>query len=262
MKRYLHATILFILGVFFVTGCFAGQQYSRFKVLVLFENGGHHIAYSTEAKKWLNQLAADSSFSIDYINNTDSINDDYLQQYQLFIQLDYPPYGWKDKAIAAFQRYIQKSNHGWIGFHHATLLGEFDGYTMWQWFYNFMGDIRFTNYIAGFADGTVQVEDSLHPCTKNVPTQFTISKEEWYTYDKSPRQNVHVIASVNESSYNPASSIKMGDHPVVWTNKNYAARNIYIFMGHSPELFKDKNYTTLFRNSIFWAEGQSANYKK
>lgn len=142
------------------------------------------------------------------------------------------------------------------------MLGEFDGYGMWQWFSDFMGGIRFANYIERFVDGNVQVQDTLHLCMKNVPAKFTISKEEWYTYNKSPRQNVHVIASVDESSYAPASLIKMGDHPVVWRNTNYAARNIYIFMWHSPELFKNKTYATLFRNSIFWAAAQSESPKK
>ena len=78
-------------------------------------------------------------------------------------------------------------------------------------------------------------------------------KEEWYTYDKSPRNNVHVLASVNESSYVPDSNIKMGDHPVVWTNEHFPARNIYIFMGHGPDLLRNKFYTTLLTNAIFWA---------
>jgi hypothetical protein len=45
----------------------------------------------------------------------------------------------------------------------------------------------------------------------------------------------------------------MGDHPVVWTNTKMKARNIYIFMGHSPELLNNASYTTLLRNAIFWA---------
>jgi type 1 glutamine amidotransferase len=89
-----------------------------------------------------------------------------------------------------------------------------------------------------------------------IPTSFVIEKEEWYTWDTSPRPNVHVIASVDESTYSPSSTIKMGDHPVIWTNEHYAARNIYIFMGHAPELFNNKVYTTLFRNAIFWAAGR------
>ena len=242
-----------------LTGCAlllllqAYAQNPRFRVLAIAENGGHHIAYSKAARVWLDQLAADSSFAIDYIQNTDSIDAAYLKKYQLFIQLDYPPYAWKEKAVKAFEQYINTGQGGWIGFHHATLLGEFDGYPVWQWFHRFMGSIRFKDYIPDFADGTVQVEDGQHPVMKGIPASFLIEKEEWYTYDKSPRPNVHVIASVNESTYKTASAKKMGDHPVIWTNPHYKARNVYIFMGHAPELFNNVNYTTLFRNAIFWA---------
>lgn len=228
----------------------------KFRALVLAENGGHHIQYSKVARKWLDKWATDNNFLIHYIITTDSINDEYLKKYKLFIQLDYPPYGWKDNAVKAFEKYITEGRGGWIGFHHATLLGEFDGYPMWQWFSDFMGDIQFKDYIADFAAGEVKVEDTGHPVMKGIPSSFIIKKEEWYTYNKSPRPNVHVIASVDESSYAPVSGKKMGDHPVVWTNEKYAARNIYIFMGHSPELFDDENYKTIFRNAIFWAAGQ------
>jgi type 1 glutamine amidotransferase len=231
----------------------AQQKNPRFRVIVLYENGGHHIRYSKTAKVWLDKLAADSNFSIDYIQNTDQVTDRFLVGYQLFIQLDYPPYGWKDTAVRAFQRYINEGRGGWIGFHHASLLGEFDGYPMWQWFSVFMGDIVYKNYIPSFVTAKVNTEDTSHPVMHGIPPSFIIEKEEWYTYNKSPRPNVHVIASVDERTYNPDSDIKMGDHPVIWTNLNYAARNVYIFMGHSPDLFNNPAYTTIFRNSIFWA---------
>lgn len=231
-------------------------QKPRFKVLAIYENGGHHVAYSAAAKEWLNKLAKDSGFVIDYITNTNTINDSSLANYQLFIQLDYAPYNWTPAAFSAFQKYIEESKGGWIGFHHATLLGEFDGFPMWQWFSDFMGGIRWKDYIPGFASGKVKVEDSKHPVMKGVPASFTINKDEWYTYNKSPRPNVHVIASVDESTYTPDTKVKMGDHPVIWTNEKMKARNIYIFMGHSPELFENKDYTKLFTNAIFWAAGK------
>ena len=105
------------------------------------------------------------------------------------------------------------------------------------------------NYIPTFAKGEVIIEDSTHPVMKNLPRTFTIEREEWYTYDRSPRTNVHVIASVDESSYKPATDIKMGDHPVIWSNPRYP-RSLYIFMGHGPDLFDNNTYTTLFRNAI------------
>ena len=97
------------------------------------------------------------------------------------------------------------------------------------------------------------MEDKKHPVMKGVPSSFLVKKEEWYIYDKSPRPNVDVIASVDESTYVPDSKIKMGDHPVIWSNKKVKAKNVYIFMGHSPVLFESEEYQTIFRNAIFWA---------
>ncbi|OJW16947.1 ThuA domain-containing protein [Mucilaginibacter sp. 44-25] len=246
-------TLLLSCLLFVGFNCFA--QRKPFKVLAIYENGGHHVEYSKRAKTWLNGLAANKGFTIDYIQNTDNIDSAYLSKYQLFIQLDYPPYGWKDKAVKAFEQYINNGRGGWIGFHHATLLGEFDGFPMWDWFYHFMGDILFKDYIATFASAEVKVEDRQHPVMRGIPDKFLIKQEEWYTYDKSPRPNVKVLASVDEHTYQPNGTIKMGDHPVVWTNPKYKARNIYIFMGHSPKLFDNPAYTKLFTNAIFWAAG-------
>src|SRR5471030_1069187 len=152
----------------------SAQKAPRFKMVALYENGGHHIEYSKAAKIWLDKLAADSNFTIDYIQNTDKIDSALLAGYQLFIQLDYPPYGWKDKAVTAFQNYIEQGRGGWIGFHHSTLLGEFDGYPMWQWFSKFMGGIRYKNYIATFVKARVNVEDKTHPVMKGVSPSFIV----------------------------------------------------------------------------------------
>ncbi|MDR3688719.1 MAG: ThuA domain-containing protein [Fimbriimonas sp.] len=224
-----------------------------FRALVLYQIGGHHAAFTARAKPWLDDLAAKNGFAVDYIHDTDTIDETSLSHYKLFIQLDYPPYGWKDRAVTAFQRYIEEGRGGWIGLHHASLLGEFDGFPMWNWFSDFMGGIRWKDYISTFARANVRVEDRKHPVMRGVPASFPVTTEEWYTYDKDPRPNVHVIANVDEASYQPDSKIKMGDHPVVWSNPRVKARNVYIFMGHSPDLFDNEAYTHLFRNAIFWA---------
>jgi uncharacterized protein len=228
----------------------------RFRVLVLAETGDIHAPFVAAAKPWLAQLAADSNFAIDYIENPKPINDSMLAHYRLFIQLNYPPYRWSDTAKAAFERYIEQGRGGWVGLHHASLLGEFDGYPLWHWFSNFMGGIRWKGYIAGFATATVHLERDDHPVLRGLPAQFVIDKDEWYIYDKDPRPNVEVLATVDEASYSPASEIKMGDHPVIWSNTHFGARNVYIQMGHRPELFNNVVYTRLLRNAISWAAGR------
>jgi uncharacterized protein len=248
--------ILLLLSCVSMDAIAAQGPKPKFSVIALAEHSGIHQPFVDAAKIWLQKLAADNDFSIDYIQNTEKIDDAFLSHYQLFIQLDFPPYAWTPTAMAAFVKYIEEGRGGWIGFHHSTLLGEFDGYKMWPWFSKFMGGIRFTDYIAKFASGTVIVEDASHPAMKNLGGSFVVKDEEWYTYNKSPRPNVHVLARVNEDTYSPNTTIKMGDHPVVWTNEHYKARNIYIFMGHRPEHFQNPSFTTLFTNSIFWAARQ------
>ena len=226
------------------------------KVLVLTERGGQHGGFTDAGLKWLAAEGAKGNFSITEINNARNITEAYLSQFSLVIQLDFPPYTWPKEAEDAFVKYIEEGRGGWIGFHHATLLGEFDGYPMWQWFSDFMGGVRFKNYIAPLADGTLIVEDEQHPVMKDVPASFVVPDDEWYTYDKSPRPNVHVLANVDESSYTPASDIKMGDHPVVWVNENKKARNVYFQIGHSSKLYETEGFTTMFRNAIDWTLGR------
>ena len=223
------------------------------KVLVLTERGGQHGGFTDAGLKWLVAEGAKGNFSITEINNARNITEAYLSQFSLVIQLDFPPYTWPKEAEDAFVKYIEEGRGGWIGFHHATLLGEFDGYPMWQWFFDFMGGVRFKNYIAPLADGTLVVEDKQHPVMKGVPASFVVPDDEWYTYDKSPRPNVHVLANVDESSYTPASDIKMGDHPVVWVNESKKARNVYFQIGPSSKLYETEGFTTMFRNAIEWA---------
>jgi type 1 glutamine amidotransferase len=227
----------------------------RFKVLAITENGGHHLAFTEAAKPWLKKFADEDGFEVDYIHNTSPITEAFLNDYRVILQLDFVPYGWKPEAMAAFKEYIEKGKGGWVGFHHASLLGEFDGYPMWPWFSEFLGGIRYKNYIPGFAAGTVHVEDRTHPCMKGLPASFVIPREEWYTYDRSPRPHVRVLASVDESSYSPSTTTKMGDHPVIWTNERMAARNVYVFMGHGPDLFDNQAFTTIFRNAVRWTAG-------
>ena len=246
-------TGLIVAGLMLGSNLFA--QAPKYKVLVLTERGGDHEGFVVAALDWLKVYATEKNFEITVINHANDINEPFLSQFKVFIQLNYPPYTWDDNAKAAFVKYIEEGHGGWVGFHHASLLGEFDGYQMWKWFSDFMGGIRFKNYIAATASGTVNVEDSKHPVMKGVSESFVLDGDEWYTFDKNPRPNVHVLASVDESTYKPTSDIKMGDHPVVWVNDKMKARNVYFLVGHSAILFKSKDFTTMFSNAIQWAAG-------
>lgn len=225
---------------------------AKTEVLVLTERGGQHGGFTDAGLAWLERTGEELDFNITEINSTEPVTSEFLDRFDLIIQLDFPPYTWTDEAAAAFISYIEEGKGGWIGFHHATLLGEFDGYPMWEWFSDFMGGIRYRNYIAELVDGEITVEEPSHPVMKDVGPTFVIQDEEWYIYDRSPRGNVKVLASVDEDTYAPSSEIRMGDHPVVWVNEGVKARNVYFQFGHGRKLYEDGNFLTMFRNAIVW----------
>jgi len=225
------------------------------RILVLTERGGQHGGFTDAAMKWLETFAVDNGFSLTEIHDTEKIDGEFLARHKVFVQLDYPPYNWTDTAAAAFERALFDGTIGWVGFHHAALLGEFDGFGMWNWFSDFMGGIRFKDYIAPAASGRVSVERRDHPVMRGVDPSFDVACEEWYTFDRSPRGGVQVLAHVDESSYAPASDVKMGDHPVVWTNPRVKGRNVYFLMGHDAELMRNENFTKMFANALTWAAG-------
>src|SRR5712664_257183 len=126
---------------------------TKFKIIALTEAGGHHVEFTRAATPWLKTCGDENGFQVDFITNTAPITATFLAQYRLVLQLDFVPYGWTPEAMAAFKDYIEQGRGGWVGLHHATLLGEFDGFPMWPWFSDFMGKIKFKNYISNFSPG-------------------------------------------------------------------------------------------------------------
>ena len=221
-------------------------------VLVLAELGGQHGEFTQTGLNWLHQQAETLDFGMTVVHNCQELKAGDIAKYDLVVQLNYPPYMWSEASMKEFEQAIDSGTVAWVGFHHASLLGEFDGFDMWTWFSDFLGGIRFQNYIAEKADGEVTVEDPGHPVMSGVHPKFVVREDEWYTYNKSPRAGVHVLASVDEHTYQPSSDIRMGDHPVIWTNTKKAARNVYFQIGHSASLFENTDFVRMFTNALLW----------
>jgi type 1 glutamine amidotransferase len=45
---------------------------------------------------------------------------------------------------------------------------------------------------------------------------------------------------------------KDGDHPIVWSNEHYRARDVYFQFGHHGELLGNANFQELAPNAIHW----------
>ncbi len=225
---------------------------ARQRVMVITEYGGLHDGFARAGISWLQQKAREMDFELTEVNDCKTLGADSVDHFDLIVQLNYPPYAWSEAACRDLERAVDEGRTSWVGFHHASLLGEFDGYGMWSWFSDFLGGIRFQNYIAQKADALVMVEDGGHPVMAGVSRKFIVRDDEWYTYDCNPRPRVHVLACVDEQTYTPPSDVCMGDHPVVWTNPSKAARNVYFQIGHSASLFDNPEFVRMFANALCW----------
>ncbi len=114
--------LLLLLGV--IAFCFNGKalqpekrnydQPEKINILVLTEQGGQHESFTGAALQWLAAEKVKLNIEWTEINNTKPINDEYLKQFELIIQLDYPPYSWTKEAENAFIDYIDEGL-GWLG---------------------------------------------------------------------------------------------------------------------------------------------------
>jgi type 1 glutamine amidotransferase len=222
----------------------------RFKLLVVASRAKDHLKMITAARPVLEQLAKENRFAIDFTDDATVINDENLGHYQAFLMLHLAPFDMTADEQESLQRFIQAGN-GWIGIHAAGLTGrEFPDpkAIYWDWFEQFMGGVLYSPH-PNYQKGTVVVEDRKHPAMRGLPPRFEVS-DEWYEWNKSPRGNVRVLASADESTYR--QNHPMGDHPIIWTNEKYR-RMIYISVGHDPSILNNKDYLRLLRNSILWA---------
>jgi len=241
----------FLVFALLVAGVgFAEPLGPKFRLLVVASRAKDHLKMIAAAKPVLEKLAKENGFAVDFTDDADTIKDENLSHYQAFMMLHLAPFDMKPAQQAALQKFIE-SGHGWIGIHAAGLTGrEFlDPKTVyWEWFEGFMGGVLYSPH-PFYQKGTVIIEDRHHPVTRGLPPRFEIA-DEWYEWDRSPRGNVRVLATADESTYK--QNKPMGDHPVVWINEKYR-RMVYLAIGHDPSILDNKDYLHLLRNAILWA---------
>lgn len=152
----------------------------------------------------------------------------------------------QEKALIGFIH----NGGGFVGIHAAA-----DAEYEWPWYGQLVGAF-FLQHPAQ-ADANVKIEDTSHPSTQGLPNPWR-RHDEWYDYKVNPRANVHVLASLDQSSY-PGS--KMGDdHPIMWCHDFEGGRSWYTGMGHTTESYADPLYLKMLGEGIEWACGKSKHH--
>jgi type 1 glutamine amidotransferase len=153
-----------------------------------------------------------------------------------------------DQAGEAALRDFVEGGGGWVGVH-AAADTEYD----WPW-YETLAGARFARHPA-VQRATVRVVDREHPATAPLPATWART-DEWYDFRSNPRGRVHVLATLDESTYQGGG---MGaDHPIAWCHPVGQGRALYTAGGHTEASWAERRFLAHLAGGLRWAAGAAA----
>ncbi|HEX5130346.1 MAG TPA: ThuA domain-containing protein, partial [Usitatibacter sp.] len=147
---------------------------------------------------------------------------------------------------AAFQNWLRKGR-GWVGVHSASDT-EYD----WPWYGELVG--AYFSAHPAIQPARLRVERPGHLATHALAETWSRA-DEWYAFRTNPRKDVHVLVSLDETSYD-AGTTAMGDHPIAWYHGHDGGRAFYTALGHTSESYREPEFLEHITGAIEWAAGQ------
>ena len=82
------------------------------------------------------------------------------------------------------------------------------------------------------------------------PRRWT-REDEWYSFRPSPRGRVHVVANLDERTYDPGA-LRTGDHPIAWWRRAGRGRAFYTALGHTSASYAEPAFRRHVDGALAW----------
>jgi type 1 glutamine amidotransferase len=158
----------------------------------------------------------------------------------------------------AFQDYLARGG-GFVGMHGSAG----DPVYFWDWYADTLIGARFKGHPQKpqFQEAGIAV-NTAHPLAGALPAEWRMT-DEWYSFRTNPRAaGADVLLTLDESSYQPVGmmnqDLRMGDHPLAWTNCVGKGRMFYSAIGHMPETYSQPQHVALLESAIGWTANRRA----
>lgn len=288
MQRRLFAWLL-ALGMAFAAmlpacGGGGGDDDAPASVLVFSRTTGFRHPSIETAVEAIRRLGDENGFLVDHTEDPTRFRSDELARYAavVFVSTTGDPLA-EASERAALEEFIHGGG-GYVGIHAASDEDAVSRAT-WPWYGRLVGAYFGGHPLynsrpegdesCGFGpivschDGTATVEDTVHPSTAHLVEGSSSSPPTWevydefYGFDTNPRANVHVLLTLDESTYLddprrvPFGPGFMGeDHPIAWCHEFEGGRSFYTSLGHDTLLFSNDAYLRHLLGGILWAAGR------
>jgi cytochrome c len=218
--------------------------------------GFRHESAIAAGRAAIPQMGAAEGFNVELTEDQTRFSDAGLRPYEVVVFLNTDGEGILNGAQRnAFERWTQRG--GGIVSIHADANADRN----WAWKGDMMGGAWFLNHPAQpvqFQQATVNVVDTQHPATKDLPQPNWIRTDEWYNFTAEP-QNVHVLLKLDENTYDEQDgSAAADDHPISWCSNYDGGRHFYTALGHEGAYWSEPDYLDHIRGAIKWASGEEA----
>jgi type 1 glutamine amidotransferase len=226
------------------SGTAAAPDDPPYAVLVFSKTAGFRHDSIEEGITALQELGAENNFTVTATEDGAAFTSENLAQHRVVVFLSTTGDVLDDAQQTAFEEYIAGGG-GYVGIHAASDT-EYD----WPWYGELVGA-----YFASHPEiqaATVTVEDQAHDSTAHLPAAWQRT-DEWYNYQSNPRENVRVLASLDESSY--SGGTMNGDHPIAWCHEYAGGRSFYTGGGHTIESYAEPEFLRHLLGGIRWAAG-------
>ena len=249
MKNLFLSIITFL---FLALACAAQDDKPEFEkpinVLVFSKTIGYRHESISSRLKMLYDLSKKQNWVITATENSGLFTDDFLSNFDVAVFLNPTGDAIDASGEAAFEKFMN-SGKGFVGIHAAADC-EYD----WE-YYDKLNGAHFKTHPPQ-QKATVIIENTDHPAMKPFKGMKSYTTwDEWYTFKVNPRPNVHVLATLDESTIKKFENdnFKMGDHPIIWWQEYNGIRSFYSGFGHTNEAFQDKLIIEHLTNAINWA---------
>lgn len=248
MKNLLLTITVFTVFLFACTAQDKPEFEKPINILVFSKTSGFRHESISSGLKMLYDQSRKQNWVITATENAGLFTDAFLANFDVVVFLNPTGDAIDAAGEAAFEKFMN-SGKGFVGIHAAADC-EYD----WQYYDKLLG-AHFKTHPPQ-QEATVVIENTDHPAMKPFKGMKSYTTlDEWYTFKANPRQNVHVLASLDENSIKKFNNndFRMGDHPIVWWQENNGIRSFYTGFGHTHEAFQDKLIIEHITNAINWA---------
>ncbi len=233
-----------------------------YEVLVFSRTTGFRHDSIDEGIAAITELGVEKGFAVTATEDPAQFTTANLATYEAVIFLSTTSDVLDAAQQTAFEGYIQGGG-GYVGIHAAS-----DTEYTWPWYGQLVG-AYFRNHPAGTPAATVNVENKETASSCFLPTRWDRT-DEWYNFqspedpvvngggdDYSPREDVTVIATVDESTYvEEDGNATDDDHPIAWYHDFDGGRSFYTGGGHTAASFDEPLFREHLVGGIQYAADQ------